>query len=272
MEADIFSQTEADKPEYQNHAVFKTIDKGIEFYDHIDYAVMGFATIGTKSIINIDSMLYSSIKGTLESINMVLNKGHIGDAFCLLRKYYDSCILNLYTNVFLGEHKDTANIFVSEVVQWLDGKEKLPHNTFKAMRSYLVKSEISKEIIDLVFSNQNYEETRQRCNDYTHYNYFDNVLANDNKLHFYDRVSSLNKFQNDLENILIFHTSCLFHINGHYMAASDYMDALEMGIQPESNSQYWVAPFIQNFFDVLICTKRPDVAIFIKKHTAMMLE
>lgn len=57
MEADIFSQTEADKPEYQNHAVFKTIDKGIEFYDHLDYAVMGFATIGTKSIINIDSML-----------------------------------------------------------------------------------------------------------------------------------------------------------------------------------------------------------------------
>ena len=30
--------------------------------------------------------------------------------------------------------------------------------------------------------------------------------------------------------------------------SSDYIDSLELGLDPPANSQYWVAPFIENFF------------------------
>lgn len=55
------------------------------------------------------------------------------------------------------------------------------------------------------------------------------------------------------------------------MMSSDYIDCLDMGIQPEEDSQYWVANFIQEIFDKVIKTKRYDIAEEIKRHTTMQL-
>ena len=37
----------------------------------------------------------------------------------------------------------------------------------------------------------------------------------------------------------------------------------------ESNSQYWVAPFVQAAFDQTIKKVRPDIAAMIKQHSLM---
>ena len=42
-------------------------------------------------------------------------------------------------------------------------------------------------------------------------------------------------------------------------------------MQPEEDSQYWVAPFVQEVFDKIIKTKRYDIAEEIKKNTTMQL-
>lgn len=146
--------TAADETEYKEHQVFKELDKAIEFYDSLDFSVMGFATPGTLSIINLDSLVYSSIWGTLESIKMTLQKGRIGDAFCLLRKYYDSCILNLYTNVYLERSRDEGKNLVEEVTQWMSGTKKLPHNEFRTMLDYLRKKGKKQRNFGFVFSGQ----------------------------------------------------------------------------------------------------------------------
>jgi len=45
-----------------------------------------------------------------------------------------------------------------------------------------------------------------------------------------------------------------------------------MGMTPEEDSQYYVAPFIQDIFDKVIKTKRIDIATEIKNKTTMRLE
>jgi hypothetical protein len=55
------------------------------------------------------------------------------------------------------------------------------------------------------------------------------------------------------------------------MMSSDYLDALECGMQPEEGSQYWAAPFIQKTFDEVITPRRPDIMAVIKANTAMQL-
>ena len=79
-------------------------------------------------------------------------------------------------------------------------------------------------------------------------------------------------FLKDFENIFILHVSSLFHINNHYMMSSDYVDALELGFQPEEGSQYWVAPFIQSLFTDYIDIKRPDLSALVRNNTEMQLE
>ena len=56
------------------------------------------------------------------------------------------------------------------------------------------------------------------------------------------------------------------------MASSDYIDHLECGDTPPENSQYWVAPFIQEIFNDTLERLRPDIAAHIKNRVNMHLE
>jgi hypothetical protein len=53
--------------------------------------------------------------------------------------------------------------------------------------------------------------------------------------------------------------------------SSHFVDCLECGMTPEEDSQYWVAPFVQNVFDTVFKVARPDIAAAIKQHSCMKL-
>ena len=55
------------------------------------------------------------------------------------------------------------------------------------------------------------------------------------------------------------------------MMSSDYVDALEFGLQPDEHAQYWVAPHIKNVFDKVVVPARPDVAQYLRENTMMHL-
>jgi len=88
---------DSDSNGYRQHEVFNNLNNYSSFYDSLSFSIMGFVSLGTRAVINIDTYVYSSIQGTLESIKLILESGRIGDAYALLRKYHDSVTLNLYT-------------------------------------------------------------------------------------------------------------------------------------------------------------------------------
>ncbi len=226
-------------------------------------------TQGTRAICNIDSYVYSSVQGTLESIKNILINGRINDSYALLRKYYDSSIINIYSNLYLSDNFSLDNFIVEKIDNWLKGKEQLPK--YRIMSQYIKASEKLKEINDLLYNDRRYKEIRNRCNDHTHYNFYQNVLLNDNEIYLKNRVSALTLFFKDLEQLFILHLSYLFFLKDHYMMSSDYVDSLDLGLPPEEGSQYYVAPFVQNIFDNIIKKNRPDIAETIKAQTEMRL-
>ncbi len=255
---------------YLEHPVCEQLLKYAEFYRNLAFSVMGFSSMGTRALINIDTYVYSSMQGTLESIRDILEKGRINDAYALLRKYYDAAIINIYTNLYLEETFCVDNFVVEKIDNWMTGKEQLPD--IRSMNNYIQKSGKVTNIYKLLHKDKRYAELRDRCNDHTHYNYYSNVLLNDSEIYLKNRVSILNRFSEDLEDIFIFHLSYLFYIKDHYMMASEYIDCLDCGLEPEPDSLYWVAPFIQEIFDSVIKKNRMDLVTEIKSKTAMMLE
>ncbi|HLP48799.1 MAG TPA: hypothetical protein VK469_22855 [Candidatus Kapabacteria bacterium] len=254
--------------EYNDHPVFDKLSKYAKFYKSLSFSIMRFVTMGTSSFINIDTFAYSSMQGTLESIRNILEKGRLGDAYALLRKYYDAAIINIYVNLYLDENFNYKNFKVEQIQNWLEGKEKLP--VIRIIEDYLKKSEKVTAIYKLFQKDKRYSELRKRCNNYIHCNFYYNILRNDNEV-FLNRISILNTFSKDLENILIWHLSYLFYIKDIYMMSSDYIDNLELGLTPEPDSQYLVAPFIQEIFDTVIKENRMDLATEIKGNTPMKL-
>ncbi len=258
------------KKEYIEHKIFSKIEEMINFYENLSFLIFGFITTGTNSIVNIDSYVYSSIQGTLESIKSILANGRINDSYTLLRKYYDSCIINIYSNLYLEDNINLNNFIVTKIDNWLKGKEQLPE--YRIMSQY-VKNSVKLSIINsLLYKDNRYKKIRNRCNDNTHYNYYYNILLNDNRIYLKNRINVLDTFSYDIEQIFVLHLSYLFYLNQHYMASTDYADSMDLGITPQENSQYFVAPFIQKIFTDFIKSKRKDIAKVIKDQSDMFLE
>jgi hypothetical protein len=255
--------------EYIEHSIFEQLKYYSSFYDFLSFSIMGCLSRGTKNILNLDTYTYTSIKGTIDSITEILSKGRINDAYALLRKYYDSTIINVYTNLYLMENFSIDNFIVEKIDNWVQGTETIPE--YRVISKYIKDSQKVTSINKLLSRDDRYKKIRDRCNNNTHYNFYSNVLLNDNQIYNPNRVKWLNVFSKDIEAIFIQHFAYVFYINEHYMMSSDYRDCLDMGMQPEEDSQYWVASFVQEIFDKIIKPKRYDIAEEIKKNTTMQL-
>jgi hypothetical protein len=255
--------------QYAEHPVFEQLEKYSAFYDNLSSLIFQFVSMGTGSVLNIDTYVYSSMQGTLDSIREILLHGRINDAYALLRKYYDAGIINIYTNLYLDDHFSIENFVVEKIDNWLKGKEQLPD--IRSMNSYIQKSEKVAPIYRLLHQDKRYSELRDRCNDHTHYNFYHNVLLNNRQMFSEKKIAILNRFAKDLENIFILHLAYLFYFSDHYMMASEYIDCLDCGITPDPESLYWVAPFVQDIFDTVIKKNRMDLALEIKSKTSMQL-
>jgi hypothetical protein len=255
--------------DYLEHQVFKQLDNYSDFYKSLSFSVMHWISQGTKAIMNLDTYTFSSINGTVNSIKDILIKGRINDSYALLRKYYDSTIINIYSNLFLSDHFSIDNFIVSQIDNWRSGKETIPE--YRVISKYVKDSSKLKPINDLISKDDRYKKIRDRCNDNTHYNFYRNLLLNDNEIYNPNRIKYLDIFSKDIKDLFVQHFAYLFYLNDHYMMSSDYIDSLDVGMTPEENSQYWVAPFIQDIFDNVIKINRPDIANEIKRHTQMEL-
>jgi hypothetical protein len=255
---------------YQKHAVFAELEQYVAFYRALSMSVFGFVTPGTRALCNIDSYVFSSIQGTLTSIQTILRDGRINDAYALLRKYYDSAIINIYTGLYLEENFSIDNFVVTQIDKWVRGKERLPE--YRIMSQYIRRSQKVAPITEILYSDDRYKHLRERCNDHTHYNFYQNVLLNDKDIALEKRQEALEEFSSDLRDVLILHLAYMFFANNHYMMSSDYVDYLDCGMVLEPDSQYWVAPFVQEIFDQTIKACRPHLAAVIEEHSPMHLE
>lgn len=250
--------------------MFSNLENYAGFYGRLAFSVLGFIATGTTALINFNTYFFSSIEGTLCSIRNILKDGRINDAYALLRKYHDSIIINTYSNLYLQDEIERGTFIVETINNWLRGTEELPE--YRIMSSYIRASERLSHITELIHTDDRYKRIRDRCNDHMHYNFFANALLNDNEVRFGDRKEILNTFASDLADLFILHIAYLFSLNEYYMTSSDYVDALEMGFQPEPDSQYWVAPFIQEIFDDVVKVRRPDIVAMMKGRTCMHLK
>ncbi len=256
--------------EYHEHRIFEDIQVYVDFYDSLSFSVMHWMSSGTRSIVNINTYAYSSIKGTLESIFDILKKGRINDAYALLRKYFDSTIINTYCNLYIEDHHSLENFIVEKIDNWIRGTEKLP--SYREMSKYIKESQTYCKINKLLARDDRYQQIRRKCNDHMHYNFYHNLLINDNEIHRPNRIEYLDAFTFELKALFIQHFIYMFYLNGHYMMSSDHRDYLDLDITPPNDSQYWVSPPIQKVFDNLVKPSRMDLAIELMDTTTMHLK
>lgn len=259
--------------EYQNHPIFNQVEQYIDYYDSLSFDTFLWVGLGTKSPFNFNSYVFSSIKSTLISIKMMLEQGHINDAYSLVRNFRDAIVSNIYLMVEIDNNWNHETLIVDKVNNWVHDRVQLPD--YRVMVSKIEEYEKLKKINALLQPTTGYyKNLGTRLNDHTHYNRFFYMMYNNNELVDTQnyRIKSLDQLSIDIRNIFIKHFVWLFSINEHYMMSSDHRDYLEMGETPPKNSEYWVATFVQDIFTSVIKAHRPDLAEELKHSIAMELD
>lgn len=250
------------------HNIFLEIDKYINFYNSIEDATFFSTPSGIKEI-RFNSNFFYSMKETLNSIKILLKNGNINDAFTLLRKYQDVSTLHIYYLLYLEDNFSIDNLLVEKVNNWI--KNKNIRIEYKNIKPYILGHKKTKKISKIILTY--HQGLRDRLNGHTHYNCYSYLSLNENKV-IYDNkeiLDYLNRFLEDIRIIFASYFIWLFTAKEYYMASSDYVDYLDMGLTPPQDSQCWVAPFIQEIFDDIIKPNFKEVADELKKTTSMEL-
>lgn len=227
---------------YINHKVFGEIDAMRSFYDSVSDTCMYFPKSGTRGIMNYATYIYMSMGGTLESIQMLLQKGRINDAYVLVRKLLDDAMVDIYIEVKRREeYHFISNPTVEEVNNWLQKKIRVPKT--EVILKLLRTSKYTKDLYPFFGWDTYLKTNRQYLDDSVHENSYRRMLWNCNTICLDNREKHLDGISVLLSQILRVHLSFIFYLNDVYLMSSDYLDAMEVGMEPTENSENWIAPF-----------------------------
>lgn len=241
---------------YLKHKVFDDLKYMMEFYDFLSMNCNNFVPTSTHGSINYVLYVNTSIEGTLDSIYTLLTKGRINDAYTLIRKLFDDILLEIYIDVTFKEKFSLDNFIVEEVNEWIQGKHRIP-KTEKILK-YLEQSEKTKDLYPLFGWDTYLKKNREMLDDSVHSNRFHLMLLNCNTVYKENRDRHLKNCEIVLNQLFLLHLSFIFHLNPHYLMASDYMDYMEEGMTPPEGCESWIATFAQEAFDKVI---KPHKAI-----------
>ena len=196
----------------------------------------------------------------------------IADANTLLRKYRDDLFFYLYVTVYNEDKKiEGSNKEISKmegkVSEWLDnGLKDLSIGTvLKAIKS----SSVLIESVTKFELKQAFEKIGLKLNNYVHsngYNYY-NMSFNE----YDDYAKIMESLVNDAKFITVSFLFLLILCVPSSIMATDFTDYLDMGICSTADSQYLVAPFVEEFLYSHISMIDEKCLAYLKDRTSMKL-
>ena len=255
---------------YLNHEIFLEIKSLCESYESLSFRSSSFIQGGTSAILGIDHIIFTSLKGTLASIGLVLKEGYINDGYAIVRKYYEGVILDIYKSVYLLEnYNPMESFYVDKIENWFKGEKSFPE--YKMMIKYLQETDWLIDVRKYYDLTQggHYNSIKTICNKNMHYNKLSYMLLNNPDYYVSNRNGHLNSILKSIMAIFELHWACLFVLHPEYMTSCNYVNSLECGETPVENSQYWIASFAEDVFHKL-WDKKIEVADYIKQKTELI--
>lgn len=217
------------------------------------------------------SGILDSTYSTLLSIRQLVEIGHFSDVNVLMRKLRDDLFLFLYLLEVVNRYRlGHETVHERNAFKWMENK--LENLTISDILIYLIKNESINKAIIKHNLRKAWDNIGKNLNNFVHGNgimYAQLNYAN------YD-YKTIEKIFNDITFKLSYIVSVfvvlLILIKPSLISSSDYVDALELGIQPARDSQYNIAPFIQEFIDNYVIKLHPDIKNFLKDRVYMRFD
>ena len=215
-----------------------------------------------------------SVIYTLNSIKLCCEYGSISDANTLIRKYRDDLFFYLYLLEACNKKEQLQfpnSKHTNNIKKWFNNK--LTSFNFNSdVIPYLKSNATINEVINKYKLNDTWRVIFKNLNNYVHNNGVLYCTTNFCSLKDGDFKKLLYDVDFKIKYIAINFVVFFILINPHFIMSSDYIDYCDMGMKPPDDSQYWIAPFIQEFVDENIAKYNPKLKQFLKDNIYMNIE
>ena len=281
-----------DLSEFKNHTMRETNQQWIEsnneyqkaiqgmkeieaFLDDFDFLVFGSDMVLCKKHLFSIRTISTAIELTAGSIISCCEAGCLADAFTLLRKYRDDLFFLLYIVVYIANKREAEQTKITDKME--NDIDRWMNNNLCDLSIGKVLKAIgqSSQVTDAVkkYNMQNYFDTiERRLNDYVHSNgisyYNQNIIAYRNN----ELKELFDSLLNDMRLITVTFMFLLTLCSPLSIMSSDYVDCLECNMTPPEGSQYWVAPYITEFFRKNMDLIDKSCIDYLRENTSMEIE
>ena len=262
----------------QNPNCQKTIDAMREIEEFL--CEFGFLSFGRDFIVcrsRIFSlqMVLTACELTSGSIIACCESGCMADAFSLLRKYRDDLFFYLYMVEYDSSSKQNAKS--QKLLQMENNIERWINNDLCDLPIGTVMQAIgsSPQVKDAVtkYNLQSFFNTiGDRLNNYVHSNGVSFYNLNVNSYQGNSLQRQMETLLKDMRFVTISFMFLLALCSPISIMSTDYIDYLDCNAIPPEESQYWVAPFVAEFFKNNIDLIDKSCIAFLEEHTLMQFE
>lgn len=195
--------------------------------------------------------LITSLEFTAGSIISCCESGCLADANTLLRKYKDDLFFYLYLVAYdsdckIAEPSRRTRKMEANIQRWMRN-ELGDLGIGQILKEIGTASQVT-EAVKKYHLQKYLEKIRDRLNNYVHGNgiaYY-NRSVNSYKGNVLEK--HLSNLLLDMRFITVTFLFLLTMFNPVFIMSTDYVDYLDCSMTPPEDSQYWVAPFITEFF------------------------
>ena len=189
------------------------------------------------------------------------------DAYTLVRKYLDDVLIEIYFDVVRKDKFDwMTNRVVEDVDNWIKREQWIPR--VERIMAVLKESESTRELYPMFDWDGALKRNREVLDSMVHTSSFGNILLNCKDVATVDREGHLTSIAALLKSFFTMHIAFVFHLNSHYMMASDYVEYLEVGETPPEGTERMIAPYAQEAFDKYL-KPHEKLAAFIIDHCSL---
>ena len=260
MQMDNSNLSDISMRQYNQHEIKqnKDIHKAIKGLREIEYFLKEFGCLsfGRDFIVCEEKPftlqgLITSLEFTAGSIISCCESGCLADANTLLRKYKDALFFYLYLVAYdsdckIAEPSKRTRKMEKNIQRWL-------RNELGDLGIGQILKEIgtSPQVTEAVmkYHLQTYlENIRDRLHNYVHGNgiaYYNRSVNSYKESVLEKHISNLLL---DMRFVTVTFLFLLTMFNPAFIMSTDYVDCLDCSMTPPEDSQYWVAPFITEFF------------------------
>ena len=213
-----------------------------------------------------------SLELTMGNVIACCESGCVADANTLLRKYRDDLFFYLYAIVYnsLSMESIQARSMIEKIEKW-------SRNELKDFQISQVLKEIAmapqlKDIVIKYHLKGSFKAIGDTLNNYVHSNgcaYYNRKYSD----YLFDGslIDELKVLVNKARYMTVVFVVLLFLCSPISVMGEDYIDYLDFNETPPENSQYWVAPFIEQFVKQNISLIDPNCLEYLRENTEMQI-